>query len=93
MMKQSTVKHLVKNGIFENRETTFRERLELMKELAISKDYKIVESDTPAYHMVDAVKGNVKIHIASIAHKDSVLAVCSQFQKDLDSPQDFQIQE
>lgn len=66
------------------------ERIEAMKAIAIEKGYKIEDSRTPAFDFIHAVKGNVKIHIASLSHNESKISDLEEFKNDLDNPKDWQ---
>lgn len=65
--------------------------IEKMEQLAISKGYKVVNSESPAFHFIHATKGNIKIHIASIAHHDTKIADYEEFEKELDNPSAYNI--
>jgi len=66
-------------------------RIEKMEQLATEKGYKIVNSESPAFHFIHATKGSIKIHIASVAHRDTKIADYEEFEKELDNPSDFNI--
>ena len=64
-----------------------------MEQLATSKGYTIENSRTPAYDFIHAVKEDVKIHIATLSQNESKIANYTEFEKDLENPQDYQIHE
>ena len=70
--------------------TTKGEAIEKMEKLAIEKGYTIEETRTPAYDFTHAVKGNVKIHIASLSNNGCKLNTYSDFEKEICAEKNYE---
>ncbi|HEY5563867.1 MAG TPA: hypothetical protein VIK72_19295 [Clostridiaceae bacterium] len=58
-------------------------KIEIMKALAIENGFKIENSKTPEYNFIHAVKGNVKIHIATSSKDQCKINFISNFKDEI----------